>query len=98
MTKINLLIPDRLPAWVADNLDAILAFDPLPNPARGCFVLACRRDSQRAGLCTTHFRRARDIFGSRPPSRGSGVTVRPDARSEYARVGPASDTEAGSES
>jgi len=85
----NPLIPDRLPSWVADNLDAILAFEPLATPARGCFVPGCRRDAARAGLCRPHFVRAQDQFGTPPPSR------RKEARRKQPEVAPTSDTEAG---
>lgn len=91
MSTINPLIPDRLPAWVADNLDAILAFGALDTPARGCFVLGCRRDASRAGLCRSHFVRARDTFGPVPPSRDSAARQR--ARAEQAGVGPTSPEE-----
>lgn len=71
MNNKNLLIPDRLPEWVTDNLDAILAFELFTGPVRGCFVPGCRRDALRAGMCRGHFVRARDAYGPRPPSRGA---------------------------
>lgn len=88
MSATNPLIPERLPEWVAENLDAIVAFGPLDTPARGCFVLGCRRDASRAGLCRAHFVRARDTFGPVPPSRDSAARQR--ARAEQTGVGPAS--------
>lgn len=63
----------NLPAWVTDNLDAIAAFEPLPTPARECLVTECTRDSARAGLCRSHFVRARDTYGPIPPSRDSAA-------------------------
>ena len=71
----------NLPAWVADNLDAIAAFEPLPAPARACLVTECTRDSARAGLCRSHFVRARDTFGPVPPSRTSAARRRADIAS-----------------
>lgn len=79
---------DALPAWVADNLDAILAFGPLPTPARGCMVPGCRRDTFRLSLCKSHYTRARDTFGPVPPSRASAARR---ARAESAGVAPTDD-------
>lgn len=59
----------NLPAWVVENLDAIVAFGPLVAPARACLVTECTRDAVRCGLCRAHYVRARDTFGPIPPSR-----------------------------
>jgi len=77
----------NLPAWVVDNLDAIAAFEPLPAPARACLVTKCTRDSARAGLCRSHFVRARDTFGPVPPSRTSATR----RRAEFVSGGSVSD-------
>ena len=77
---------NALPAWVTDNLDAILAFGPLPTPARECMVPGCGRDAFRLSLCKAHHTRARDTFGPVPPSRASVAR-----RTESAGVAPAHD-------
>ena len=78
---------NALPAWVTDNLDAILAFELLPSPARGCMVPGCRRDAFRLSLCRTHYNRARDTFGPVPPSRATVAR-----RAESAGVVPTDDS------
>lgn len=74
----------NLPTWVADNLDAIAAFGPLPAPARRCLVTGCGRDAVRCGLCRAHFVRARDAFGPVPPSRDSVARRRARAQASGA--------------
>lgn len=78
---------NALPDWVTDNLDAILAFELLPTPARGCMVPGCRRDAFRLSLCKSHYTRARDTFGPVPPSRASAAR-----RAESAGVVPTDDS------
>ncbi|UXW85103.1 hypothetical protein NFX31_12875 [Microbacterium azadirachtae] len=82
MSTTNPQIPDRLPAWIADNLTEILTWGPAPQ-ARGCFVPGCRRDAHVNGLCSSHRQRAKRAWHPAPSQEGY--------RREYAGVVPADD-------